>query len=179
MHRRNWCNNDRFEFIVCPSHPLLFSFFFLPLLGCLGTVMHNARYSCARVSATSSATCLDFCSGAKVTDRELQLSVAIVVEGSSNWWKDERIARQLVEVLLISFHDTVMDLEYPSSNIDRLRRIKLWHCSENYSEIMNNSSLLLFKFSFQWFDNSLIKRFVKYICNVMYNYWFLNSSTNF
>lgn len=66
-----------------------FPFFFLPLLGCLGTVMHNARYSCARVSATSSATCLDFCSGAKVTDRELQLSVAIVVEGSSNWWKVE------------------------------------------------------------------------------------------
>lgn len=63
--------------------------------------------------------------------------------------ESRRIARQVVEVLLISFHDTVMDLEYPLSNIDRLRRIKLWHCSENYSEIMNNSSLLLFKFSLQ------------------------------
>lgn len=36
VHRRNWCNNDRFEFIVCPSHPLLFSFFFFTPLGLPG-----------------------------------------------------------------------------------------------------------------------------------------------
>lgn len=73
----------------------------------------------------------------------------------------------------------MMDLEYPSNNIvcDELNYSIVR--AENYSEIMNNSSLLLFKFSLQRFDNSLIKRFVKYICNVMYNYWFLNSSTNF
>lgn len=58
---------------------------------------------------------------ARNTDRELQLSVAIVVEGSSNWWKVERIARQMVEVLLISFHDG----SWISFEQYHLRRIKL------------------------------------------------------